>query len=69
MMRDGINTIKQLPNGVLALYKLNDKYCASYDSNRLVTDFMRNKFIIIQMDSEEELTKSSWAISTKVGSN
>ena len=36
MMRiDQINTIKQLPNGVLALYKLYDKYFAPYNGNRL----------------------------------
>ena len=36
--RDGINTIKQLPNGVLAYkpYKLYDKYFApGYDGNGL----------------------------------
>ena len=35
MRRDGINTIKQLPNGVLATYKLYAKYFVPYNSNRL----------------------------------
>ena len=33
--RDRINTIKQLPNGVLAMYKLYAKYFAPYDGNGL----------------------------------